>query len=422
MKEEFLHYVWQYKKFELSNLTTVAGESVVVRTVGSYLQQAGPDFFNAQLVIGGQRWAGNVEMHLKSSDWYLHQHELDPNYDTVILHVVWEHDVDVYRKDNTVLPVLELKHYVTEETLSNYYDLTVPKTWIYCEQQLAQLDSFVWKNWSERVFFERLEQKAVLIQKLLRDSSSDWEAVLFWLLAKNFGLNTNGDSFLRVAQSIPFSVVRKESHDLLSLEALFLGSAGLIPAAGEDVYTQSVHARYVYLCHKYQLVPLAYVSMAFFQHRPDNFPTIRFVQLAGLYYQQRQLFEAVLQVRTRNDATALFRVSVSEYWQTHYQFDVRSVMKRKALSTSFVDLLLINTLVPLRFAYAQSMGNPLEEQLVELMQSIPAEKNIIIEKFATFGIRAQHAFESQSLLQLKQVYCAYGKCLGCGIGLQLLKS
>ncbi len=422
MKEEFLHYVWQYKKFAFSNLTTVTGESVILRNVGYYLQQAGPDFFNAQLIIGGQRWAGNVEMHLKSSDWYLHQHELDPKYDTVILHVVWEHDVDVYRKDNTVLPVLELRHYVSEETLSNYYALTVPKTWIYCEQQLANLDVFVWNTWSERIFFERLEQKAILIKKLLRDTSNDWEAVLFCLLAKNFGLNTNGDSFLHVAQSIPFSVVRKESHDLLSLEALLLGSAGLIPLAGEDVYTRVLQDRYVYLCQKYQLVPLPYVSVAFFQHRPDNFPTIRLVQLAGLYFQRRQLFEDVLQVRTRNEALVLFRLSVSEYWQTHYQFDVASVSKRKALSASFVDLVIINTLVPLRFSYAQSMGNPLDEQLVELMQSIPAEKNIIIEKFATFGIRAQHAFESQSLLQMKQAYCAFGKCLQCGLGLQFLKS
>ncbi len=422
MKEEFLHYVWQYKKFAFSNLTTVTGELVILRNVGYYLQQAGPDFFNAQLVIGGQRWAGNVEMHLKSSDWYLHQHELDPNYDTVILHVVWEHDVDVYRKDNTILPVLELKHYVSEDTLSNYYALTLPKTWSYCEQQLAHLDDFVWKNWSERLFFERLEQKAVLIKKLLLDSSNDWEAVLFCLLAKNFGLNTNGDSYLQIAQSIPFTVVRKESHDLLSLEALLLGSAGLIPEAGEDVYTQLVQARYVYLCQKYQLVPLTYVSITFFQHRPDNFPTIRLVQLAGLYYRQRQLFDAVLQVKTRADAYALFRLGVSEYWQTHYQFDVSSVSKFKALSASFVDLVVINTLMPLRFAYAQSMGNPLDEQLIELMQSIPAEKNIIIEKFATFGIRAQDAFESQSLLQMKQVYCAYGKCLRCGIGLQFLKS
>lgn len=422
MKEEFLHYVWQYKKFAFSNLTTVTGELVILRNVGYYLQQAGPDFFNAQLVIGGQRWAGNVEMHLKSSDWYLHQHELDPNYDTVILHVVWEHDVDVYRKDNTILPVLELKHYVSEDTLSNYYALTLPKTWIYCEQQLAHLDDFVWKNWSERLFFERLEQKAVLIKKLLLDSSNDWEAVLFCLLAKNFGLNTNGDSFLQIAQSIPFTVVRKESHDLLSLEALLLGSAGLIPEAGEDVYTQLVQARYVYLCQKYQLVPLTYVSITFFQHRPDNFPTIRLVQLAGLYYRQRQLFDAILQVKARADAYALFRLGVSEYWQTHYQFDVSSVSKLKTLSASFVDLVVINTLMPLRFAYAQSMGNPLDEQLIELMQSIPAEKNIIIEKFATFGIRAQDAFESQSLLQMKQVYCAYGKCLRCGIGLQFLKS
>ena len=203
--------MWKFKKFNTSNLQTTNNQSIAIQNAGQYLQLAGPDFFNAQIRIDNQKWAGNVEIHLKSSDWYLHHHESDSAYDNVILHVVWEHDVAVFRKDNSEIPTLVLKDFVAKETVEHYQLLLQPKTWIYCERQIATLDVFVLRNWQERLFFERLERKSNPITVLLAQTQNDWETVLFYMLAKNFGLNTNGEVFLKIAQSIPFAVVRKQS-------------------------------------------------------------------------------------------------------------------------------------------------------------------------------------------------------------------
>ena len=187
MKEDFLHHLWKFKKFDTLNLKTSNGEEIIIISVGQYLELAGPDFFNAQITIDNQKWAGNVEIHLKSSDWYVHQHERDSGYENVILHVVWENDNAIFRSDNTEIPVLELKNYVERETVLNYQSLLSPKSWIFCEKQIKDVDDFVLKNWQERLFFERLERKSQPIFDLLEKTSQDWEAVLFLLLAKNFG-------------------------------------------------------------------------------------------------------------------------------------------------------------------------------------------------------------------------------------------
>jgi len=421
MKEDFLHYVWHYKKYDFSNLVTVSGDALTIINSGQYLQKAGPDFFNAQIIIGHQKWAGNVEIHVKSSDWYLHHHEKDENYDSVILHVVWEHDTPIFRKDNSEIPVLELKEYVSSAVLNQYYSLTSPKSWIYCENQIKQVDEFALKNWQERLFFERLERKSVPIQQLLQETANDWEAVLFCLLAKNFGLNTNGEPFLKIAQSIPFSIIRKESFEIENLEALLFGMADLLPTEAEDFYAKDLKNRFLHISHKYQLTKTIIEPIQFFKHRPDNFPTIRLAQLSMLYHQQQNLFSQILFANNLNDIYSLFNCSVSDYWQTHYQFDKQSPNKKKQFSKSFIDLLVINSIIPVRFAYAKSLGKEITEEILELMQSIKPEKNIIIEKFSNFGIKADNAFETQSLLQLKNEYCNHRKCLQCSIGTQLLK-
>ena len=421
MREDFLHYVWQYKKFDFSNLTTVSGEAITVVHTGQYLQQAGPDFFNAQIIIGNQKWAGNVEIHVKSSDWYLHQHEQDNQYNNVILHVVWEHDVPIFRNDNSVIPTVSLKSFVSKAVLQQYLALATPKSWIFCESQIRLTDTFVLKNWLERLFFERLESKAVPIKTLLAATNNDWEAVLFYSLAKNFGLNTNGEIFFKALQSIPFSVIRKESFSLESLESLLLGQANLLTPDFQDSYARELQKSYHYLVQKYQLHEKVIGSVEFFKHRPDNFPTIRLVQLANLYFHRMNLFSLLINCSSINELYQVFNVGASEYWETHYNLDKESSKKKKKLSKSFIDLLVINTIIPLQFAYAESLGKEISESLVQLLQTIPPEKNIVIEKFANFGITAESAFETQSLLQLKNNYCSKGRCLQCAVGVHLLK-
>lgn len=421
MKEDFLHYVWQYKKFDFSNLTTVAGELLTITNSGNYLQKTGPDFFNAQIVIGKQKWAGNIEIHIKSSDWYLHHHETDPNYENVILHVVWEHNTPIFRKDSSEIPTLELKKYVSKEVVDNYKSLCSPKSWIYCENEIKSVNDFVIQNWKERLFFERLERKSIPIEQLLSETENDWEAVLFLMLAKNFGLNTNGETFFKIVQAIPFAIIRKEQFEAENLEALLFGIADLFPVDVEDLYTKDLKSRFDYLSQKHQLKKGFIEPVQFFKHRPDNFPTIRLAQLAMLYHRHQNLFSKIIAIQRVEELYQLFDISVNSYWETHYQFDKESPKKKKPFSDSFIDLLIINTILPFQFAFAKSQGKEISETLIEVLYSIKPEKNIIIEKFSKFGIKAKNAFETQTLLQLKNEYCNHGKCLQCAIGIELLK-
>lgn len=421
MKEDYLHYLWNYKKFDLSDLKTTLDETITIINSGFYSQLAGPDFFNAQIIIGNQKWAGNVEIHLKSSDWYVHHHEKDDNYNNVILHVVWENDSPIFRKDNTEIPVLEIKNYVSKEELRKYNELSTVKTWIFCENQLNGIDGFVIKNWQERLFFERLERKSISVQNLLDTTENDWEAVLFSMLSKSFGLNTNGIIFLKIAQSIPFNVIRKESSDLMNLEAIFFGRAGLLDDEKEDSYFKDLKNRWLYIENKYQLPKIIIEPVQFFKHRPDNFPTVRLAQLAQLYHLQQNLFSKIIEIKSVKDFYKTFDVKVSEYWESHYQFDKESPKKRKAITHSFTDLIIINTIIPILFSYYKSIGKEVSEELIEILSNLPLEKNTIVEKFSSIGLKSHNAYESQSLLQLKNEYCNYKKCLQCRIGLELLK-
>lgn len=422
MKEDFLHYLWKFKKFDALNLRTFNDEEITIINVGQYLELAGPDFFNAQITIGNQKWAGNVEIHLKSSDWYVHHHEIDSAYENVILHVVWEHDTEIFRSNNSEIPVLELKNYVDQATIKNYQSLMAPKSWIFCEKQIKEVDEFVFKNWQERLFFERLERKSKPIFDLLEQTSQDWEAVLFSLLARNFGLNTNGEVFFKMAQSIPFSIIRKESFEVENLEALFFGLAGLLDSEKEDNYYKDLKFRYFYLLHKYQIEHLMADQVQFFKHRPDNFPTIRLSQLANLYHTHQNLFSKISTLNSLKNSVQVFQIGVSPYWESHYQFDKESPIKKKMLSKSFIDLLLVNTIIPLQFAFAKSQGKEITEDLINLLNGLNPEKNAIIDKFSSFGIVSKNPFDTQSLLQLKKEYCNKSRCLECALGLELMKS
>jgi len=422
MKEDFLHYLWKFKKFDTLNLKTAQEEQITIIKTGDYLELAGPDFFNAQITIGNQKWAGNVEIHLKSSDWYVHGHEKDAAYENVILHVVWEHDTEIFSRDNNEIPVLILKDYVASEILSNYNSLVMPKSWIFCEKDIGKIDDFIIKNWQERLFFDRLERKSKFIYDLLEETNQDWEGVLFALLAKTFGLNTNGNSFLQIAKSIPFSIVRKESFEIENLEALLLGTSGLLDDDKEDIYFTDLKLRYYYLLNKYQLEKRHIDSVQFFKHRPDNFPTIRLSQLANLYHKHQNLFSKVTVLKSVKSVYELLNVSASVYWSNHYQFDKESLRKPKSLSKSFMDLIIINTIIPIQFAYSNIRGESIAEELIAFMNEVTPEKNAIIDKFQSFGVSAKNAFETQTLLELKNEYCNQKACLKCVLGVELLKN
>jgi len=423
MKEDLLHYLWQHKLFFTIDLKTTDGKSLDVISIGSLNVNSGPDFFNAKLRIDNQLWAGNVEIHVKSSDWYVHHHEEDSNYDNVILHVVWQYDMEVFTKDNAEIPTLELKQLVSKDLLDSYHKLfSKQQKWINCEKDITTVDDFVIDHFKERLYFERLEQKAMLIEELLVASSNNWEVVLFKLLAKNFGLKTNATAFFEMTQQLDFSIVCKEAKQSFNLESLFFGQLGMLNETSENPYFNQLKKEYNYQCKKYKLPKIDRSKVEYFRLRPPNFPTIRISQLASLYSSQQNLFSVLMELKTVDAFYKFLSVSVSEFWKTHYTFEKESPKRNKKLTKSFIDLLLINTIIPLKFVYLKQHDKFDQTEFMKLIQQLKPEKNSVIDNFSTLKINSKNAFDTQALLQLKRNYCEQQKCLQCAIGNWLLKN
>ncbi|MCF4100965.1 DUF2851 family protein [Gillisia sp. M10.2A] len=424
MQEDFLHYIWKFKKFDFGNAQTVSSLPVVILDSGIHNFNSGPDFFNSRIRIGEQLWAGNVEIHLRSSDWYLHNHEIDAAYDNVILHVVWEHDLEVFRNDNSVIPTLELRNLVLENCLENYRKLLLvtPKKWINCENDFPHFNDFDLDNWLERLYLERLQEKSHLIFDMLEKSGNNWEEVLFKMIAKNFGLNVNGSAFLSMAQSFDFKIMQKCGSSNFKLEALFFGQIGLLQNDTEDSYLQQLQKEYMFLRNKYKLQNTHVEAAKYFRLRPDNFPSIRLSQLASLYCKIPKLFSEIISLKTPALIYKILEVETSKYWKSHYSFGKRHSERSKKLSRSFIDLLIINTIAPLQFCYLQKTGRGDVSEILNLMEEISAEKNTIIEAFDKLRPNtAGSSLKSQALLHLKHEYCDKNACLSCNLGSKLLQ-
>lgn len=424
MQEDFLHYIWRFRKFDFHKAKTVSGNPVTVIHPGTHNFNSGPDFFNAKVKIGEQLWAGNVEIHIKSSDWYAHHHETDPAYDNIILHVVWQDDVEIFRKDNSIVPTVELKHLVKSITLDAYNNLLLAPNarWINCENDFHKFVDFEVDNWLERIYFERLQEKQKVITGLLQTSGNNWEETLFKLLAKNFGLNVNGNAFLSMAQSLPFHIIRKTRDSAFSLESLFLGQAGLLEERLEEVYYQELQKEYQFLKRKYLLENKYVERPKFFRLRPDNFPNIRLSQLSSLYNKVPHLFSDLMRTNEILEIYKILKVETSDYWKTHYSFKKSHSLKLKQVTRPLMDLLIINTIVPFRFTYQQLTGTGNNEDLLEIMAKISPEKNTLVNRYnKTRPGTAENAMQSQALLHLKREYCDKNMCLACNLGAGLLQ-
>ncbi|PIE99875.1 MAG: hypothetical protein CR994_08925 [Maribacter sp.] len=424
MGEDLLHFVWKYRMLQLQELATDQNEPLVIVDVGSHNHRSGPDFFNAKVRIDGQLWAGNVEVHVNASDWYAHRHEEDANYDNIILHVVWHDDMAIYRRDRTKIPTLELKKYIPKDILVNYRRLFDKRStkFINCENDISSLDAFTMKNWIERLYIERLEQKSVFIQSLLEDSKNDWEKVAFMLLLKNFGLNINGQSFLSIAQTLDFSIVRKLQDKKHQLESVLFGLGGLLDHKDTmDGYLVSLRHEYTYLSTKFDLVQDGVQRPEFFRLRPSNFPTIRLSQIANLYERHRNLFQKLMNADNLEELYTVFEISASRYWDDHFTFGKKSRKSTKKLTRPFIDLLIINTVLPLRFCYDRHRGKDAVAVIFRIMGNIKKEDNAVLKKFDTLGLEMGTAFDSQAVLQLYNSYCTKNKCLQCAIGSGLLQ-
>ncbi|WP_047244695.1 DUF2851 family protein [Maribacter thermophilus] len=422
MREDLLHYIWKFKKFPSENLKTVNGEYIRVQDVGRHNQLSGPDFFNAQLIIDRQLWAGNVEIHVKSSDWYAHNHQKDSNYDNVILHVVWEDDISVYRLDRTEIPTLELKSMIDQEMLDNYQKLFKKSTsgFINCGNDINVLPEFSLENWKERLYFERLEQKSNLILSLLKKYNNDWEKVLFVLLLKNFGSKVNGDCFYQLGLYLDFSVVRHFIDKPFDLESILFGLAGLLDKENlNDSYYTELKNNYAFYKAKYRFDEMSTPRAAFFKLRPSNFPTIRLSQFAALYANKNNLFQELMSADD-DSVYKILNVNAGNYWNTHYTFGKTTGSKSKRVSKKFIDLMIINTIVPLRFCYNKYKGEVLNESFFNIIQNIKKEDNSIVDNYVALGLSVKNAKDSQAILQLYDNYCNKNKCLQCAVGTKLL--
>ncbi len=419
MREDFLSYVWKFRKFDFLNAETSDGEKLEVLSPGSANLNSGPDFFNSQLRIGSQLWAGNVEIHIKSSDWYFHNHETDQAYDNVILHVVWEDDADIFRKDNSRIPTLCLQKYTSSKIFENYQALLEGSHFqLNCENEISFITEFSREHWLESLYFERLENKSAAIFKLLEETGNDWEAVLFISLARGFGLKVNAEAFESLAKSISFRSFRK-IKDQHSREAVLLGQGQLI--SGEDRYSKKLRETYEFLKKKHKL-ETSTILPKFFRLRPDNFPTIRLAQLAALYSERQNFFSEILSCRNLQDFYRFFDVEVSEYWKTHYNFEREHASKNKKLSKSFIELLLINCIIPLQYCYYKFLGEDRNDFLFELISELPAEENSVVAVYKNLNKSlGTNAMQTQALLQLKNGYCDKNKCLQCEWGIAFLQ-
>ncbi|MUP46401.1 DUF2851 family protein [Gramella sp. BOM4] len=419
MREDFLYHIWKFQKFEKDGLKTHEGETLKIFNPGSLNELSGPDFFNARIQIGDQLWAGNVEIHIRSSQWYEHTHEIDSNYDNVILHVVWEHDVDIYRQNETVIPTLILNDLVDPIILESYHELLeVQHQAINCETEFDQFSEFSMRHWLERLYFERLERKSKEIEKVFASSGNNWEATLFILLFRGFGLNVNAESFLKIAESIDYRIVQKLKGKIGSLEALFLGQAGLINPV--DKYGRDLEKEYFYLKHKYSLSATGIPTPQFFRLRPDNFPTIRLAQLAALFSKRSSLFDALMDASNLKELSQIFELEISAYWQSHFNFGKTHQDRRKPITQSFLSLIIINCLVPVKYLYQKRAGKD-GGDLSEFMNQLKVEKNSIVELFNDLRPEtAANAMESQALLELKRNYCDKNRCMECELGASLL--
>ena len=435
--EHLLHYVWKHKLLPLRELHTTDGRLVDVIHSGLHNRDAGPDFFNAKVKIGGQLWVGNVEIHLRSSDWFRHRHDTNAAYDNVILHVVETADADISypHRPQQAIPQLELP--IPDVVRQRYAALTANDTLPYCRDIVARQPRLTIHSWLSALQVERLEQRTRQLMERHERCDRNWEHTLFVTLARNFGFGINGAALEQWARSIPLTAVAKHRDDLFQIEAIFFGQSGLLETTekshknGEftdkintaDPYVDRLKKEYAYLRHKFEIFPMDSTIFRFARIRPQNFPHIRIAQLAMLHYEQRATFSRLISAESIEEIRSLFDVSVSPFWQTHFTFSsAESRPSKRQLSDRSKDLLIINSIAPLLFAYGRYKGDEtLCERAFHLLEQVEPEQNNVTRTWANAGIDCESAADSQALIQLTRNYCEPRDCLRCRFGHEYIR-
>jgi hypothetical protein len=424
MKEEFLHYLWKYSLYNADSLTDSDGKRITVIHPGEYNRDAGPDFFNSRLLIGDTIWAGNVEIHARSSHFVLHGHQTDPAYNNVILHVVAENDRKVFNERGEEILTSEIKF---DETLYEKYLALVNNPYVIaCQGEFSKVDRILIRQWLGSLVVERLQEKSEMILRIMDETGNDWDETFYRLLSRYFGFRVNTEPFEMLARAIPFRIIRKHADNRFQIEALLFGTAGMLEEglfkdALSDDYYRSLIKEYRILASKYSLQSLDGWIWKFSRLRPANFPTLRISQLASMLSVSGGLFSKVTEANDVRGLNKLFEVSASEYWDDHFVFGRKSRKSKKNTGSQTTDILLINAVIPAIFVFGRSRDRQdICERALDFLEGIEAEDNKIISEWKIAGMNVASAFDSQALIQLRNEYCRNRKCLSCRIGNKII--
>lgn len=423
MNEALLHTIWKYKLLGQTQFIGSKQEVIEVVSIGEHNQDSGPDFFNSKIKINGILLVGNVEIHIKTSDWLKHNHQQDKAYDNIVLHVVYEHDKALNQNETFNVSVLELKNYIKPSLLEKYNQLELSKQNIPCGKSITTVSDIVWKSWLDRLAVTRLEQKTEYIEHLFEFSKHNHEDALYLLLCRNFGFKINNEAFELLGKSLPYSILKKYADNPIQMEALLFGVAGFLEELFEDKYPKQLQNEFEFLKHKHQLVPLKKEHWKFSKTRPANFPTIRISQLAYLVSKQQSLYHLLEQKPDLKTIKSFFNVTPHNYWKTHFKFDVESEESSKTIGDTAIQSIIINTIVPyLFFMSRHNLNSDYVDYALDLLSQLPAEINTKTKEYTKLGVKIQNALESQAQIQLFDSLCSKKACLHCNVAEFLLKS
>lgn len=424
IREDFLHYLWRMRLFNLEDLATTTDVPIQIINFGELNTNAGPDFLNAKIKIGDTVWIGNVEMHVKAGEWLKHKHQDDDAYNNVILHVVYDNDETIRRKTGEPIDALELRKRIPPKLIGQYIRLMSNEAWIPCQYHFQKISDITKSLWIDRLMIERLEGRVETLKNELSVNEYNWEVTFYHRLARNFGAKINTEPFEILAKTTPLLTLAKHKSSLFQLEALIFGQAGFLQEEFVEEYPNALKKEYDFLQKKYNLSPLMPAIWKFMRLRPANFPTVRLAQFAALIHQSTHLFSKVLEAESIESIRKLFEdIKVSDYWLTHYKFDKESKKRTKKLGKSTIGLFIINTIVPFLFYYGREKGLEVyEKRAFKFLEELPPESNHIINKWQDLKYKPVSAYQTQALLELKSNYCDQKRCLDCAIGNKILRN
>jgi len=422
LNEDLLQFLWQYKLLKPLPLITTSGKEIFILKNGELNKDSGPDFFNAQIKVEEVILVGNIEIHLKTSDWLKHKHQQDKNYDNIILHVVYEHDIDLAQNQINNVEVLQLKDLIAESTIAIYESLVNSKTKIACAGQLATINDLKFISWLQRMTIERLEIKVKAIENYYSLVNGDYTQTFYFMLLRNFGFKVNSLPFELLAKNLPITTLLKHSDNLLQLEALLLGTSGLLEDQFEDKYILQLQNEFDYLKNKYRIIPLNKEIFKFSKLRPANFPTIRLAQFARLINSKPGLFIAPYDFSNYEEIVLALKINLDGYWKNHYNMDGNMTLKDLTLGITSIENLIINTFAPFYFFYSKRTGKEeMGDLAIELLNKCDFEQNTKTKLFLDKRPVLKTAADSQATINLFDNYCAKKACLKCGVAASLLK-